>query len=84
MDVTKFIAVFLFICMFISLATDRLPQAINDEMYDKLKTALEDGKFQIKRNSSSTEKRVYRLFHSKKYELRKVYNPVLEEKKKLS
>ena len=59
-------------------SNERLPRALEDEDYEILKGILKCGEIKMKKKYSATDKRIYRLFHSKKYIVEETYNPVLQ------
>ena len=74
--------IFLYACFILNaFSFNRLPQAIDDEICDLLQNTLKDDEFEMKRQSSNIDRKAYRLCHSKRYDVEKIYDPVTMEQK---
>ena len=53
--------------------------ALDNEIYDRLFAALNDGVKKVSRTDCQTDKRVYKLFRTKSYSLQEKFNPVTDK-----
>ena len=53
--------------------------ALDNEIYDRLFAALNDGVKKVSRTDCKTDKRVYKLFRTKSYSLQEKFNHVTDK-----
>ena len=72
----KMIIFVIFMVNYVLLA-ERLPRPIEDEDHKLLMSYLQKEKFEMEHLYNKSVKRIYRLYHSKRYAVKKVTDPLM-------
>ena len=62
-------------------SSERLPNPLEDQVYNKFMKCLHEGNLKISRDCDVITKKVYRLYKTQRYRIKKMKDPITGENK---